>query len=71
MGPAAHARPGQADRPRGSGFDDELYFSRLFKRATGFSPTFFREYETAIRGGSNLSMPPPLPSIPREPRPGA
>jgi AraC family transcriptional regulator, transcriptional activator of pobA len=48
------------------GFDDELYFSRLFKRATGFSPTFFREYETAIRGGSNLSMRPPLPSIPRE-----
>jgi AraC-like DNA-binding protein len=38
------------------GFDDELYFSRLFKKATGFSPTFFREFETKIRGGSNLSM---------------
>lgn len=38
------------------GFDDELYFSRLFKKATGQSPTFFREFETEIRGGSNLSM---------------
>ncbi len=38
------------------GFSDELYFSRLFKKATGYSPTFFREFETAIRGGSNLSM---------------
>lgn len=38
------------------GFSDELYFSRLFKKATGYSPTFFREYETEIRGGSNLSM---------------
>jgi AraC-like DNA-binding protein len=38
------------------GFGDELYFSRLFKKATGFSPTFFREFETEIRGGSNLSM---------------
>lgn len=38
------------------GFGDELYFSRLFKKATGQSPTFFREFETAIRGGSNLSM---------------
>lgn len=38
------------------GFGDELYFSRLFKKATGCSPTFFREFETAIRGGSNLSM---------------
>lgn len=38
------------------GFSDELYFSRLFKKATGFSPTFFREFETEIRGGSNLSM---------------
>lgn len=38
------------------GFRDELYFSRLFKKATGVSPTFFREFETEIRGGSNLSM---------------
>lgn len=38
------------------GFEDEYYFSRLFKRTTGFSPTAFREFETAIRGGSNLSM---------------
>ena len=38
------------------GYRDELYFSRLFKKATGFSPTFFREFETEIRGGSNLSM---------------
>lgn len=38
------------------GFSDELYFSRLFKKATGVSPTYFREFETAIRGGSNLSM---------------
>ncbi|QDU29042.1 Arabinose operon regulatory protein [Anatilimnocola aggregata] len=38
------------------GFSDELYFSRLFKKATGYSPTFFRDFETEIRGGSNLSM---------------
>ena len=38
------------------GFRDELYFSRLFKKATGVSPKFFREFETEIRGGSNLSM---------------
>jgi AraC family transcriptional regulator, transcriptional activator of pobA len=38
------------------GFADELYFSRLFRRATGCSPTAFREFETAIRGGRNLSM---------------
>ncbi len=38
------------------GFSDELYFSRLFKKGTGVSPTFFREFETEIRGGSNLSM---------------
>ena len=41
---------------RDVGFTDELYFSRLFKKATGYSPTFFREFETEIRGGSNLSM---------------
>lgn len=38
------------------GFIDELYFSRLFKSATGCSPTSFREFETEIRGGRNLSM---------------
>jgi AraC-like DNA-binding protein len=38
------------------GFSDELYFSRMFKKATGYSPMFFREFETEIRGGSNLSM---------------
>jgi AraC-like DNA-binding protein len=38
------------------GFSDELYFSRLFKKGTGLSPTVFREFETEIRGGSNLSM---------------
>jgi AraC-like DNA-binding protein len=46
------------------GFDDELYFSRLFKKAAGVSPTFFREFETEIRGGSNLSIPSGVPSIP-------
>lgn len=45
------------------GFHDELYFSRLFKKATGVSPTFFREFETAIRDGSNLSMTLGDPSI--------
>jgi AraC family transcriptional activator of pobA len=38
------------------GFADELYFSRLFKKAVGRSPKSFREFETRIRGGSNLSM---------------
>jgi AraC-like DNA-binding protein len=46
------------------GFDDELYFSRLFRKATGLSPTGFRDFETAVRGGSNLSMPSGGPSIP-------
>jgi AraC-like DNA-binding protein len=36
------------------GFDDEFYFSRLFKRSTGCSPQIYREYETEIRGGKNL-----------------
>jgi AraC-like DNA-binding protein len=53
------------------GYDDELYFSRLFKRATGFSPACFRAYETAVRGGRNLSIPPPLPSIPSEAAPAS
>ncbi len=47
------------------GFADELYISRMFKKATGYSPTFFREFETEIRGGSNLSMlsrPAPIPT---------
>jgi AraC family transcriptional regulator, transcriptional activator of pobA len=48
------------------GYDDELYFSRLFKQATGLSPACFREYETAIRGGRNLSIQRPLPSIPSQ-----
>jgi AraC family transcriptional activator of pobA len=38
------------------GFADELYFSRMFKKAVGVSPTYFREFETEIRGGSNLSI---------------
>lgn len=46
------------------GFQDELYFSRLFKKATGQSPTQFREFETEIRGGSNLSMPLSKSTIP-------
>lgn len=45
------------------GFADQLYFSRMFKKATGFSPSFFREFETKIRGGSNLSMLSPQASI--------
>jgi AraC family transcriptional regulator, transcriptional activator of pobA len=45
------------------GFEDVFYFSRLFKRATGCSPSFFREYETEIRGGRNLAAS-PLPGNP-------
>ena len=45
------------------GFQDEFYFSRLFKQETGVSPKFFREFETEIRGGSNLSMSLAPPSI--------
>ncbi len=36
------------------GIEDELYFSRLFKRSAGCAPTFFREYETKVRGGQNV-----------------
>jgi AraC-like DNA-binding protein len=53
------------------GFADELYFSRFFKKATGQAPTVFREFETRIRGGSNLSMSlarPTIPAIDRDPR---
>ncbi len=46
------------------GYQDELYFGRLFKKATGYSPTFFREFETRIRNGSNLSMDSSQASIP-------
>ncbi|HWL53829.1 MAG TPA: helix-turn-helix transcriptional regulator [Chthoniobacteraceae bacterium] len=38
------------------GFDDEFYFSRLFRRAVGASPSAFREYERLIRPGGNASM---------------
>jgi AraC-like DNA-binding protein len=38
------------------GFGDELYFSPLFTKAAGVYPTCFREFETAIRGGGNLSL---------------
>ncbi|MFN7934080.1 MAG: helix-turn-helix domain-containing protein [Bryobacteraceae bacterium] len=38
------------------GFEDIFYFSRLFKRATGCPPSFFRDYELEIRSGRNPSM---------------
>ncbi|WP_038163346.1 AraC family transcriptional regulator [Verrucomicrobium sp. BvORR106] len=38
------------------GLEDEFYFSRLFKQAIGLSPVKYREFETTIRGGRNLSM---------------
>jgi AraC-like DNA-binding protein len=50
---------------RGIGYDDELYFSRVFKKSSGLSPSEFREFETAIRNGSNLSMSSSDPSIPK------
>ncbi len=39
----------------GLGFRDVFYFSRVFRQATGCSPTFFRDYETEIRGGQNVT----------------
>jgi AraC-like DNA-binding protein len=39
------------------GFDDELYFSRLFKQGTGLAPTAFREFETAIRNEASPKSP--------------
>ncbi len=38
------------------GYEDEYYFSRFFKRRTGMAPSGFREYETRIRSGRNLSI---------------
>jgi AraC-like DNA-binding protein len=52
------------------GYDDELYFSRLFRKATGMAPTEFRAFETEVRGGGNLSMPSARPSIPQPPAAG-
>lgn len=39
-----------------AGYADELYFSRIFKEATGLAPSHFRKIETEIRGGRNFSM---------------
>ena len=49
------------------GFADELYFSRFFSKATGQAPTVFREFETRIRGVSNLSMSLTVRTIPDTP----
>ena len=38
------------------GYEDEFYFSRLFKRASGCAPLVYREQESRKRNGSNLSM---------------
>jgi AraC family transcriptional regulator, transcriptional activator of pobA len=46
------------------GFEDEFYFSRLFKRSCGCSPANFRIHETKVRNGRNLSMPLSSLSIP-------
>jgi AraC family transcriptional regulator, transcriptional activator of pobA len=51
-----HTQKPVKDVAAGLGFEDIFYFSRLFKRSTGCSPTFFREFETEIRGDRNLSM---------------
>lgn len=45
------------DVAREVGFHDELYFSRLFRKSVGVSPTYFRTFETKIREGRNMSMP--------------
>jgi AraC-like DNA-binding protein len=51
-----HTRKAVKEVAAEAGFEDVFYFSRLFKQATGMAPSAFREFETAIRGGRNLSM---------------
>jgi AraC family transcriptional regulator, transcriptional activator of pobA len=51
-----HTQKSVKEIAAGVGFSDEFYFSRLFKRSTGMAPTAFREFETRIRSGRNLSM---------------
>ena len=63
-----HTRRQIKDIAYESGFDDELYFSRLFKKACGCSPAHYREYETQLREGRNLSMRSAPPSIPSKAR---